>query len=313
VIRSAAWCACVALLLGARIAAAAPTGDSVSLSLLTYNIHGLFWGVAKDDLPRDRMPTIGRLSNQYDVVLYQEDFEYHDVLRKQLGRYTSFRGSGLGYDPRRVLMKALMTPFALVVPRFSAPYGAGVSALVRSDWAAPDDVDRGDYGSCHRWFGSRGDCWANKGWLRVGIQPGNGVPVDLYTTHLDAGPGTSSQRVRRRQLRRLADAIERLSAGRAVIVAGDLNLSIKRSLDEVSMREFRERLGLLKSGVASELAIWNRRDCIIYRDGPQTTLELESAGRATEFVRDARALSDHAALYARFRIHGAPPSPGSSS
>jgi endonuclease/exonuclease/phosphatase (EEP) superfamily protein YafD len=186
-----------------------------------------------------------------------------------------------------------------------------VTALVRSDWAASEDVDRGVYGSCHRWFGSRGDCWANKGWLRVGIQPESGVQVDLYTTHLDSGPGKSSQRVRRRQLRRLADAIERLSPGRAVIVAGDLNLSTKRPLDEVSMREFRERLGLVKSGVASELAIWHRRDCILYRDGPATRIELESAGTAREFVRGERPLSDHAALYARFLVHGPPPSPAS--
>jgi endonuclease/exonuclease/phosphatase family metal-dependent hydrolase len=294
------------LLLGTKAVAAAPVGEPVSLSLLTYNVHGLSWIVAKDN-PHHRMPAIGRLSNQYDVVLYQEDFEYHDVLRKQLRRYTIFRGNGMGSDPRRMLMKALMAPLGIVLPRFSAPYGAGVSALVRSDWAAPDDVDRGAYGSCHSWFGSRGDCWANKGWLRVGIQLGNGVRVDLYTTHLDAGRGKGSARVRRRQLARLAEAIERLSAGRAVIVAGDLNLRSERTRDEASMREFRQRLGLVDSRLAPELAVWHRHDCVLYRDGPETRLELESAGEATGFVRKNRPLSDHAALYARFLVHDVTP------
>lgn len=294
ILRSVTWGTCVALLLGTRIGAAAPVKEPVSLSLLTYNVHGLSWVVAKDN-PRYRMPAIGRLSNRYDVVLYQEDFEYHDLLRKQLRSYASFRGNGVGSDPRRMLMKALTLPFEIMLPRFSAPYGAGVSALVRSDWAV-SNVEKGDYDSCHRWFGSRGDCWANKGWLRVGVQPGNGVPVDLYTTHLDSGPGNGSARVRRRQLEVLAAAIERLSSQRAVIVAGDLNLSSARWRDEASMREFRE------SGVAPELAIWHRRDCILYRDGPQTRLELESVGEATEFVWKQRPLSDHAALYARFLV-----------
>jgi hypothetical protein len=209
----------------------------------------------------------------------------------------------MGSDPRRVLMKALMVPFALALPRFSAPYGAGVSALVRTDWAVRDDVDKGAYGLCHRWFGSREDCWANKGWLRVGVQPENGVQVDLYTTHLDSGPGKSSGRIRRRQMELLADTIERLSSRRAVIVAGDFNLSSRREWDEVSMREFRQRLGLAEYGAPSGLALWHRRDCILYRDGPETRLELESVGEATEFVRKNRPLSDHAALYARFLVH----------
>jgi hypothetical protein len=253
--------------------------------------------VAKDD-PRDRMPAIGRLSSEYDVVLYQEDFEYHDLLRLELRNHTSFHGNGIGSDVRRILMKALLAPFAFVLPRFSAPYGAGVSVLVRSDWALPDQVDREAYGSCRGWFRSRGDCWANKGWLRVGVRPDPGVQVDLYTTHLDAGTGKRSARIRARQVAILAQAIERLSPERAVIVAGDLNLLRARSRDEAVMREFRQRLGQ-----ASELAVWHQHDCILYRNGPHTTLEVESAGEATEFAREQRALSDHAALRARFRVH----------
>jgi hypothetical protein len=69
------------------------------------------------------------------------------------------------------------------------------------------------------------------------------------------------------------------------------------------MSEFRGRLGLVESGLAPELAVWHRHDCILYRDGPGTGLELESAGEATEFVRKTAPLSDHAALYARFLVY----------
>ena len=42
-------------------------GPGSEISVLAYNIHGLFPWIAKDD-PRDRMPTIGWLAHKYDVV-----------------------------------------------------------------------------------------------------------------------------------------------------------------------------------------------------------------------------------------------------
>lgn len=273
-----------------------------AFSVLSYNVHGLFALIAHDN-PRDRSPTIGWLANNYDVALFQEDFEYHDILRQQMAGKTAVRGNGIGCDPRRVAAKVLLFPFELFLPHFSPPYGAGISAMVRSDLMIPDAVRREAYGTCYGWFGANGDCWANKGYLRVRVGQPGGWQADVYTTHLEAGPSQESVETRRHQLWALARAIAEESDHRAVIVAGDFNISFARPGDRESITEFRRTTGLLDTGAGPEIAFWRERDFILYRNGTDTELGLGAAGEATEFVNQNRALSDHPALYARFHVN----------
>jgi len=270
-------------------------------TVLSYNIHGLFPLAAKDD-PRDRMPTIAWLANRYEIVMFQEDFEYHHVLRSQMPGTIGVRGNGMGWDPRRVLAKLIISPVSIFLPHFSPPYGAGISIFVRESLALTDDVDREAFGFCHGWFGANGDCWARKGYQRVGIRTPEGLEVDLYNTHLEAGPTEHSVEIRGRQLDALARAIEARPKTRAVIVAGDFNSAFNRVGDREKIVEFRRRLELQDSGAGPELPYWRERDYILHRDGTDAALRVEQAGEAQEFVQRDRALSDHPALYARFRI-----------
>jgi endonuclease/exonuclease/phosphatase (EEP) superfamily protein YafD len=112
--------------------------------------------------------------------------------------------------------------------------------------------------------------------------------------------------VRRAQLDELAAGIERLSADRAVVVGGDLNCAYGRAGDWELLMGFRDRLGLLDSGAGPLLPHWRERDHILYRSGPTVALAVESAGEALEFVNDGRALSDHPAVFARFRVGPGP-------
>jgi len=277
---------------------------SQTISVLSYNVHGIFPLIAKDS-PRERMPTIGWLARGYDVVLFQEDFEFHHLLRLQLEHHTGFTGNGMGWDPRRVAVKALLLPLSLAIPSFSPPYGAGLSTFVRDDIARPDDAGRKAYGLCHGWFGANGDCWARKGFLRVAMDTIGGR-VDVYNTHLEAGPSRKSVKVRKAQLEKLAEAIEKRSGHHAVIVAGDFNISFNRPGDAVIMRRFRQRLGLEDSAAGPILPSWRERDYILYRSGPSIALGVEHSGEAMEFVSERRALSDHAALYAHFQVTPVP-------
>jgi len=271
------------------------------ISVLSYNIHGLFSLAAQDD-PSDRMPTIGRLANRYEVAMFQEDFEYHHVLRDQMSDAVAIRGNGMGWDPRRVFAKLVISPVSIFLPHFSPPYGAGLTIFVRESLAISGDVDREPFGLCRGWFGSTADCWALKGYQRVGIRTLDGSEVDLYNTHLEAGGNERATEIRRRQLDILARAIEARSTTRAVIVAGDFNSAFNRAGDRETMVAFRGRLKLRDTGAGPELPYWRERDFILYRDGAETKLHVEQAGEAQEFVERDRALSDHAALYARFRI-----------
>jgi endonuclease/exonuclease/phosphatase family metal-dependent hydrolase len=297
---------CAALIAASPGAGAAePEADfsktGTEISVLCYNIHGLFPLAAKDD-PRDRMPTIGWLANRYDVVMFQEDFEYHHVIRSQMPGAIGIRGNGMGWDPRRVLAKLLISPVSIFLPHFSPPYGAGISIFVREPLAVADDFDREPFDVCHGWFGSTGDCWARKGYQRVGIRTSEGAEIDLYNTHLEAGPSERSVEIRGQQLDTLARAIEARPKTRAVIVAGDFNSAFNRVGDREKIVEFRRRLELHDSGAGPELPYWRERDYILYRDGTDTALHAAQAGEAQEFVERDRALSDHPALYARFRV-----------
>jgi endonuclease/exonuclease/phosphatase family metal-dependent hydrolase len=284
-----------------------PKLEGTEFSVLSYNIHGLFRWIAADD-PRGRMPTIGWLAGRYDVVGFQEDFEYHDIVKDQIQDSVGRRGNGMGWDPRRVGAKLLLAPFAIFVPHFSPPYGAGISTFVRRSYAISDDYERVAFGVCFGWFGHNGDCWARKGYMRVAMRTPEGVVIDVYNTHLEAGPSPQSIETRRLQLEVLADGIERQSARRAVIVLGDFNSAFARPGDREVIMGFRRRLGLVDTGAGPELPIWRERDFILYRNGALATLSVEAAGEAKEFVSGGRALSDHPALTVRFRATPGPES-----
>src|SRR5919106_1278530 len=155
-----------------------------SFSVLSYNVHGLFRLFARDD-PGDRSPTIGWLASEYDIVLLQEDFEYSDAIAAQIGESVRFRGNGMGFDLRRVAVKIVLLPFQFLIPHFSPPYGAGVTTYVGADLTVAPDVTRENYTACAGWVRRGGDCWANKGFLRVRIRTAEGAEVDIYNTHLD--------------------------------------------------------------------------------------------------------------------------------
>jgi hypothetical protein len=208
----------------------------------------------------------------------------------------------MGWDLRRVFAKLLISPVSIFLPHFSPPYGAGVSIFVRESLAIADDVDREPFGLCRGWFGSTGDCWALKGYQRIGIRTPEGAEIDLYNTHLEAGSSHHAAEIRGKQLEILARAIEARPKMRAVIIGADLNAAFNRKGDRDHLMRFRRRLELRDSGAGPELSHWRERDYILYRSGTATALHVEQAGEALEFVERDRALSDHPAVFARFRV-----------
>jgi hypothetical protein len=274
---------------------------SDTVSVLSYNVRGLPAVFTGEDAGR-RAATIGWLANKYDVVLLQEDFEYHGAIGSQMRRRTRIRGNGMGWDPRRVAVKVLLAPFGLLLPHFWPPYGSGLTSYLRADLVLPDDHDRVPYDVCSSWLGDTADCWASKGYLRVGVRRVDGILIDVYNTHLEAGMKRGSVEARRKQLAILAKAINERSAERAVIVGGDFNIAFNRPGDQDAMMDFRRDAGLQDCGAGPELPLWRERDYILFRSSAQVTLHVEAMGEAKEFVNEDLALSDHPAIYARFRV-----------
>jgi len=275
------------------------------VTLLSYNVHGLFRLAAKDS-PRNRMPTIGWLANKYDVVLLQEDFEFPDVIEQQMERARRYAGNGIGADPLLLFLKILTLPLTLPIPRFSPPYGSGLSTYVPYGMAVPGASVRRPYNRCAGWFSSQNDCWARKGYLMVRLRAPDGAEVDVYNTHIESGSGRPSLDSRRHNFDTLAQGVERYSSGRAIVIAGDFNVDYSDPGDRDILKRFRSRLGLVDSSAAPKLAVWRERDFILFRDGDGATITIEDAGEATEFVSGNRALSDHPALYVRMRFAARP-------
>jgi hypothetical protein len=279
----------------------APEADPATISFLSYNVHGVF-RLAAGDNPKERMPAIGWLASKYDVVLLQEDFEYSDVIAHQMHGVASHRGNGLSTHAGLLLAKILSLPLTLPIPRFSIPYGSGLTTYVPLDMDLREATVRRAYDDCGGWFSSGWDCWARKGYLRVRLRAPNGAEVDVYNTHIEAGSNRRSVRSRTRNFEALAAAIERISGDGAVVVAGDFNADYSRPHDRDAVTEFRKRVGLSDSGAGPELGVWHENDYLLFRSGHGATMSVEAAGEAKEFVNGNRALSDHPALFARLRL-----------
>jgi endonuclease/exonuclease/phosphatase (EEP) superfamily protein YafD len=262
------------------------------LSLLSYNTHGLrFTG----DDPARRFSAIGRLINDYDLVLLQEDFAYHRIIRESARHAIRRRGSPQDRNPIADLL----------APIVCGDCGSGLSTLIDLDQAALVAEHREAYDAYAGWFDSSKDAWVTKGLLAVRLRLPNGVVVDVYNSHLDAGKKhrrTRDHHARASQLAQLERAVRTFSGSGAVIVAGDFNS--RADNPNPPLEGFVEALGLRETGMPPALGRWRPRlDYIFYRGDDRTEIEVVEAGEATQFVDGrGRALSDHPALEARFSI-----------
>ena len=202
--------------------------DGIQFRVLTYNVRALP-AVLAGDGPRRRLPLIGdRISNEYDVALLQEQFEFPRRLEDSLAKtpFTLFRGNGPVLKERSLGARLVHWLASIPGNMFAGrglPLNSGLTTVVinRQELHAEQLVRR-PFDVCDGYFFGKADCMASKGVLGVRLR-GPGVEVDLYNTHLDASGSYENRDVRARQLAIVAEEIRRHSEGRAVILAGDLN------------------------------------------------------------------------------------------
>ncbi|WP_328477354.1 jacalin-like lectin [Actinoplanes sp. NBC_00393] len=276
------------VLAAALLVAPAPAQAAASgtFDVLTYNIAGLPDLISSAEVDRKTATTaIGQRLGPYEIVHAQEDFNFHAYLY------------------------AADTTHAYRTPTSGgAGIGDGLNTLSTHPYT--DDFERVDWDSCQ--FDS-GDCLTPKGFTFARTRLAEGVHVDFYNLHTNAGTSAGDHESRADNLRQLSAFIATHSAGNAVIVMGDTNTRYTRAADTI--RDFVAANGLTDAWVQLErggvapaagsaalvcdaAAITDSCevvDKVLYRSSRSVTLTAtayhnEHAGFVTS---DGRMLSDH--------------------
>ncbi|GAA1635078.1 endonuclease/exonuclease/phosphatase family protein [Actinoplanes couchii] len=178
-----------------------------SFSVLTYNVAGLPDIISSAEVDRQTAHTaIGQRLGPFDIVQVQEDFNYHAHLY------------------------AADTTHAHRTPTSGgAGIGSGLNTLSKYAYDT-DDFERGDWNSCQL---DSGDCLTPKGFTFARHRLAEGVYVDFYNLHTNAGTSSGDQTSRADNLNQLTAFIGTHSKGNAVVVMGDTNTRYTRAADTI--------------------------------------------------------------------------------
>ncbi len=183
----------------------AATGGS--FSVLSYNIAGLPQGLSS--APGDRATDttlIGQRLSAYDVIHVEEDFNYHAYLYAADSHpYRTPTSGGAGI-------------------------GSGLNSLSNFPYDT-DDFERVRWNSCQY---DSGDCLTPKGFTFMRVRLAEGVYVDFYNLHTNAGTNSGDETSRADNLSQLTTYIQSHSKGNAVVVMGDTNTRYTRSADTIA-------------------------------------------------------------------------------
>ena len=297
----------------ATTTAAEPAGEGGTFELLSYNVAGLPQEISKEH-PKENIPQISPLLEDYDVVLTQEDFDwwkpgglasktdfvnYHDRLRSEVTHeYQTAQHPGpeaVGID--------------LAADRPLMELGDGLGVLSRLP--IEEEATRVPWDDCFGGFDSgASDCLAMKGFLVTTLTLADGTSVDLYNVHGEAGGGPEDQALQVADYEQLADFIAMRSKDRAIIVAGDTNLHTDlehedgaNGADIEIWNNFLEAAKLTDACTATGCDRPGAIDKVAFRSGGGVELEVTSHEFPAEAFTDAAGedLSDHEPLAVGFR------------
>ncbi|KAF2131168.1 mannose-binding lectin [Dothidotthia symphoricarpi CBS 119687] len=177
-----------------------------TFNIITFNVAGLP-DVLNDNNSGDKVANtarIGQLLTQYNISLIhvQEDFNYHATLYENDDHPYRTATSG------------------------GVPFGSGLNSLSNFNWS---DFERVKWDKCSTFDSA--DCLTPKGFTFMRVKFDEGVWIDAYNLHADAGTTTADLEARASNLRQVSSHITTYSAGNPVIVFGDSNTRYTRTGD----------------------------------------------------------------------------------
>lgn len=290
---------------------AGASDGSGEISVLSYNVAGLPQEISSEN-PEEHIPLISPLLNEYDIVLTQEDFDwwtdsldgldfvnYHDRLRAetthehQTAQHPGPDAVGVTTDDR---------------PELSV--GDGLGVLSRFPFTNETRVPwEGCFGSLDTSDGGAADCPSMKGFAMVRMTLADGVEVDVYTLHAEAGGTEQDQQLQEDDFEQLAAFIEANSEGRAIILGGDTNLHTESDHADASgdadtqiWADFLDTTGLTDACHAVDCPDRSEIDKFAFRSGDGVDLTALTHDLPRDTFKDPQGedLSDHPPLVVTF-------------
>lgn len=244
-----------------------------TIEMLTYNVAGLP-EIVSPSRPTRNLPLVSPLLNNYDLVVAQEDFAYHEKL-------VAHAEHPYQYEPK---------------PARDAFVGSGLTTL--SNFPL-EGVEHVAWESCNGYLTALSDCLSEKGFSVGRVHLSRDVSADIYNIHADAGDDPDDVAARRSEYEQLARFVRGHSQGRAVVLAGDTNLDGAVSEDRAILDRFLGETGLADS-CRQVTCAHEGIDRVFVRSSDRVEL------RATHWSEDARfvdpegeQLSDHPAVAVR--------------
>jgi hypothetical protein len=297
---------------GAGTAAGAAGGE---LSALAYNVAGLpaELGQARPDV---NLPIIAPMLDDHDIVMVQELFDWWvpDGLASGFDfvNYHDRVWEGADHEHRSEPHPGFSALDHLSDERMAeVEVGDGLGFLSRFPIDGNDRIPwEGCFGGLDTGDRGAGDCLAVKGFAVTRVELADGVVVDLYNLHAEAGATETDQQLQVEQFAQLADHIADHSEGNAIILGGDTNLHTDLEhpdgwdgADIEIWDDFLVATGLTDACDATTCEHPGRIDKFAFRSGAGVELEaLSHEFLAERYVDDAgEPLSDHEPLEMRFR------------
>jgi hypothetical protein len=290
----------VGIALTATAGSAQPADRTGTISALTYNVAGLPEPFSGSE-PAINTVLISPLLNDYELVLVQEDwvdpvppvppFDFHhdDLISQVTHPYLSTPATPpIGTDPAR--------PSALVADGLNRLSRFPFGEVTRVRWT-------NCFGGADTSDGGAGDCLSLKGFSVARTTFADGVDIDVYNLHGEAGGTPLDEQYRAEDYELLADFMADYSAGRPVIVGGDFNLHTDEEPDHTVYETFLGATGLTDTCEVVDCGDdADQIDKFAFRSGGEIALTAltHSFERETFQRDDGEPLSDHDALAVTF-------------
>lgn len=282
-----------------------PAALSGNFNIITYNIDGFPQAIGGNSSEDARSISAILESMALDIVVFQEDFTKHDELLSNLTTST--------YPFRSNHWQGTETTF-----------GDGLAIISKFPFNV-EDYRKVQWNKCagtlwERILGTstHPDCMTEKGFSVVTLDIDEGLQIDFYNLHQDAGGDSKSLASKQINMAQLAEYINTHSADKVVIVAGDFNMELGALTSAIELTHLSTWIEFLNNTGLSVMCLevfdnWNECDAvgfdkpdhILFKSNNEYTLYPLTIEHAAEFgeinkIDPEHGLSDHYPLKGTF-------------